>query len=263
MAKLVEICKSVSSDYRTGKLSAEFTYEGFMQRVRSIPIGTDFSRIAKDRSTIKAVKSWSHSGSEDEPSNGSPDFPVPEQKSTKVIKNDSELASRYNSWKVAQLKEECDRHGLPKTGNKVDLVKRLLGPRPPAAWLKRRNASLYVPSRYDTCASAILVAIWIHQRQNEESWKGLEKEDIISLSERLDISKDPFSGTGTGIFNYDGWSCMGQLREGQSPLVFRQKGGLFKLTTIGGDLSGFHIASAMHDWCHAYNKCRCNDVTLG
>jgi hypothetical protein len=75
--------------------------------------------------------------------------------------------------------------------------------------------------------------------------------------------QDPFSGTGTGIFNYDGWSCMGQLREGQSPLVFRQKGGLFKLTTIGGDLSGFHIASAMHDWCHAYNKCRCNDVTLG
>ena len=263
MAKLVEICKSVSNDYRSGKLTAEYTYDGFMQRVRSIPVGTDFSRIAKDRSTLKAAKTLSGSVAEDEPSNGGPGCPVPKEKSMAAIKHDSDMASRYSNWKVAQLKEECDKHGLPKTGNKVDLMNRLLGPHPPKAWLQRKNASLYVPSRYDTCASAILVAIWMHQRQKEESWKGLEKEDIISLSERLDISKDPFSGTGKGIFNYDGWSCMGQLREGQSPLVFRQKGGLFKLTTIGGDLSGFHIASVMHDWCHAHNKCRCNDVGLG
>jgi len=264
MAKLVEICKSVSNDYRSGKLTAEYTYEEFMQRVRSIPVGTDFSRIAKDRFTHSAARTLSRSGADDEPLNGGPNCPVPKEKSM-VAKNkhDSDLASRYNSWKVAQLKEECDKRGLPKTGNKVELINRLLGPHPPNAWVKRKNASLYVPSRYDTCASAILVAIWMHQRQKEESWKGLEKEDIISLSESLDISKDPFSGTGKGIFNYDGWSCMGQLREGQSPLVFRQKGGLFKLTTLGGDLSGFHIASVMHDWCHAHNKCRCNDLNLG
>lgn len=180
------------------------------------------------------------------------------------MQSDSEFGSRYNpnSWKVAELRAECERYGLPTTGNKASLIKRLLGPRPPAAWLQRKKASLYIPSRYDTCASAILVGIWLHQRRNEATWRGLLKDDIISLAESLDISKDPFSGTGKGLFNYDGWSCMGQLREGELPLVFRQKGGFFKLTTIGGELSGLHIAAAMHDWCHMHNKCSCQTIGL-
>jgi hypothetical protein len=256
LAKLVELCQDVSRDYRNGKVTAEFTYEEFMQHVRSIPVGTDFSRIAKDRYSAKTVQSVSPVGTECRPTSDG----LSTQKSLATVNKDNELAARYNSWKLPQLKDECDKYGLPKTGNKASLIQRLLGPRPPEAWLQRKKADLYVPSRYDTCASAILVAIWLHQRQNEESWKGLDKGDIISLAESLKISKDPFSGTGKGLFNYDGWSCIGQLREGQSPLVFREKGGFFKLTTVGGDISGFQIAAAMHEWCHVHNKCRCHDM---
>lgn len=88
----------------------------------------------------------------------------------------------------------------------------------------------------------------------------MRKEDIITLSESLDISRDPFTGTGKGTFNYDGWSCMGPLREGECPLVLRQKGGFYKLTSMGGDMSGMKIAGAMHEWCHLYGNCRCRDV---
>lgn len=59
------------------------------------------------------------------------------------------------------------------------------------------------------------------------------KEEIITLAENLKIPKDPFTGTGKGLFNYNGWSCMGPLWEGQLPLVYWQKGGYFKLTDIG------------------------------
>lgn len=60
LVKLLELCKSVSNDYRNGKLKAEFTYEGFMERVRSIPANVDFSRIAKDRGLAKAAKPIHH-----------------------------------------------------------------------------------------------------------------------------------------------------------------------------------------------------------
>jgi len=249
----------VSRGYLDGKLTGEFTYEGFMQRVRTIPAGTDFSRIAKDRQLNKAA-SQSVSATDTSTGRRSPSSPVLKDKPITNLKGNVANASQYNSWKIVQLKEECDKFGLSKTGNKETLIKRLIGPRPPEAWLKRKRSNLYIPSRHDTCASAILIAIWLHQRNKDDSWKGLEKEEIITLAESLEISKDPFTGTGKGAYSYDGWSCMGPLREGQCPLVFRHKGGSFKLTTVGGDISGFQIAAAMHEWCHAHNQCRCREA---
>jgi hypothetical protein len=276
MAKLVQLTRSVADDYRNGKLSAKFTFEEFMKRVHAIPRGVDFSRIAKDHQTRRtsdngeslvtkeAISEKSNRTNPSDIENRHCDESVAAAAAAAVKKNEPISDHRYNSWKVLQLKEECEKYGLPKTGKKSELVARLLGPRPPEAWLQRKKANLYVPARYDTCGSAILVSIWFHQRQQSsvDTWKGLEKEDIITLAESLNISKDPFTGTGKGLFNYDGWSCMGPLREGQSPLIWREKGGFFKLTTMGGDLSGFQVAEALHDWCHAHQKCRCKELGL-
>lgn len=269
IAKLVELSRSVSQDYRNGKFKVDFTYEDFMSQVRAIPRDVDFSRIAKDHK----------SSARDTENHGAPNgsqgghlhaSALNEMAPLRVARAEaggmeqSNQKSRYDSWKLPQLKEECEKFGLPKTGKKGDLIARLLGPKPPNAWLQRKKANLYVPMRYDTCASAILVSIWLHQRRqtNADTWKGLEKDEIVALAESLKISKDPFTGTGKGLFNYDGWSCMGQLRDGQCPLVFRQKGGFFKLTTMGGEVSGMKIAEGMHEWCHAHQKCLCDEVDL-
>lgn len=268
LAALVELTKFVAHDYRSGKLKASLTHEEFMARVQAIPRGIDFSRIARDHRTRRISENGTAFPAEyssEKPSATNPLHHSAKETSTAACqKHESSSHDQYNSWKVSQLKEECEEYGLPKTGKKADLIVRLSGPRPPKAWLQRKKANLYVPARYDTCGSAILVSIWLHQRQqsNMDSWKGLEKEDIIALAENLKISKDPFTGTGKGLFNYDGWSCIAPLREGQSPLIFRQKGGFFKLTTIGGDMSGFRIAEEMHDWCHAHQKCQCKEAGL-
>ena len=262
MAKLAELSKSVALDYRDGRLNADLSYEDFMKQIKNIPEGVDFSKVAKDHQIQRL-------------STGSILDASQEKLGTNSIGKNASNASRaecnatnenivddlYDTWKLQQLKAECEKYGLPKTGRKEDLVLRLRGPRPPKAWLQRKKANLYVPTRFDSCGSAILVAIWLYQcRENNESWRGLEKDDIITLAESLQISKDPFTGTGKGAFDYDGWSCMGPLREGQSPLVWRQKGGFFKLTTVGGEDSGFQVAGAMHQWCHDNGKCRCREL---
>ncbi len=261
LAKLVDLSKSIAHHYRIGKLNATFIYEEFMQRVKSIPRCVDFSKVAKDNRVSMLAKAVAvYKDNEDIMSGDEKLSTVP--KSDCKARNDVR-DSVYDSWKLQQLKEECEKYGLPKTGKKADLISRLLGPRPPTAWLERKKANLYVPARYDTCGAAILVALWLHQRQhNSDSWKGLEKEEIIALAESLQISKDPFTGTGKGLFDYDGWSCMGPLREGQSPLVWRQKGGFFKLTTVGGGTAGYRVAEAMHDWCHQNKKCLCMENGL-
>ena len=260
MAKLVELSKSVANDYRDGKLNAEMLYEDFIQRIKNIPSGVDFSKVAKDHQRQRITNT--RDASQDNvdtipPGDLSRNVSAPKCNTT----NESVVDDTYESWKLQQLKAECEKYGLPKTGRKEDLVQRLRGPRPPKAWLQRKKANLYVPTRFDSCGSAILVAIWLHQRrENSESWKGLEKDDIITVAESLKISKDPFTGTGKGSFDYDGWSCMGPLKEGQSPLVWRQKGGFFKLTTVGGEESGFQVAGAIHKWCHDNGKCLCTEL---
>ena len=270
LAKLVELSKSVSQDYQNGKINASFSYEEFMARVQAIPRGVNFSRIARDYQARRiSVNVASSFAADDASKMGTCTLPSCDKKNNDktvaaIVSSDPAKEAKYSSWTVSQLKEECEKHGLPKTGKKSELVNRLSGPHPPSIWLLCKKAKLHVPNRYDTCGSAILVSLWLHQRQqiDVDAWKGLEKEAIISLAENLKISKDPFTGTGKGLFNYDGWSCMGPLREGQSPLVYRQKGGFFKLTTVGGEMSGFRIAEAMHDWCHAHQNCRCCEVGL-
>jgi SAP domain len=41
---------------------------------------------------------------------------------------------------MISLKQQCAEWGLPKTGNKEDLITRLNGPRPPKVFMQRKAA---------------------------------------------------------------------------------------------------------------------------
>jgi hypothetical protein len=89
------------------------------------------------------------------------------------------------------------------------MLQRLRGPKPPKVWLERKKKGEYVPARHDTGASALLVALYLHERSvHEEDNVGLSKEELYNKAEGLQITKNPFSGgsTQTGPYHYDGWS---------------------------------------------------------
>lgn len=263
---MVEISRwatRVRQDYVDGKLRAQYTYQEFLREVAKIPRNTDFSKIAKDRATPKRKdppkQFTEEKGTKKPMAQRKLNFGSVASTNTAYTSSNSSN-NYYNGMSVKELKEKCEEYGLAKTGKKADLIARLNGPKPPKLWLDRKARKVgFVPSRYNTCATALLVGLYLEQRQAEPDWAGLTKDELYTLAESLDISKDPFSGVATGPYKYDGWSSMSDLRQGEIPLVVYCKGGCFKLTT-SSDVSGYPLARAMHRWCHEHNVCACHDV---
>ncbi|CAB9525623.1 DEK C terminal domain [Seminavis robusta] len=164
-------------------------------------------------------------------------------------------ASPKDELTVAQLQQKCAEFGLPKTGTKADLLERLKGPKPPAVWLQRKKDGEYVPARHNTGACALLVALFLHEREVGEDAPGLSKDELYAKAEALEISKNSFSGgtTQTGPYHYDGWSSMSSLLQGDPALV-KQKRQRYKLTRSSA-LAGWAFAKAMHKWCHEHGVC--------
>ncbi|CAJ1951908.1 unnamed protein product [Cylindrotheca closterium] len=255
MVELSRWAAKVLQDYRSNKMKTEFTLEEFQREVKKIPKGVNFSKIARD---------WAESKpSLEEKVTDTVDLTVASNKESKQLKlafeKPTKAHNEYTGWKVSELQQECVKFGLSKTGKKADLIDRLNGPRPPSVLLERKAKGCYVPSRYNTCATALLVALYLEQEKNGPDWKGMTKDELYALTEALDISKDPFSGVQTGQYKYDGWSSMSDLRGGEFPLVLLQRGH-FRLTT-GTDISGYPLAKALHKWCLEHGKCTCQ--TLG
>ena len=118
LAKLVELSKSVALDYLEGRLTAALSYEDFMQQVKNIPQGVDFSKVAKDhrkqRVSIANTLDTSQENVGTIPLRGKP--------SSANATNENIVDDMYDSWKLQQLKAECEKYGLPKSGKKEDLV---------------------------------------------------------------------------------------------------------------------------------------------
>jgi len=269
MVELSRWATCIRQDYETGKLKPQYTYDEFLQQVAKIPRQTDFSRIAKDHALAAKLQKELEGQREDKTlgfeiqKRESTTKTEPKKKPTAQRKlvfgqASTKAQGNYAGWTIAQLKAKCEEYGLPKTGKKDDLMARLNGPKPPKVWLDRKARNVgKVPSRHNTCGSALLVALYLEQSKSDNDWKGMTKEELYPLAESLDISKDPFSGVATGPFKYDGWSAMTDLRGGEIPLVVLKKG-RFLLTT-SSDVSGLPLAKAMHRWCHEHNICSCRE----
>jgi hypothetical protein len=281
MFELARWAERVNQEVRTGKLKIQYTYEEFKQEVRKIPKTTDFSRLAKyametrleKERTEKAKRS--HVDLEDDSDSDLEMLEAPSVAHAKKQKSDPVTSTRpatsdkkegidYSKWSISQLQSSCSENGLTKSGAKAKLIERLNGPRPPNIWVKRKAKNEYVPATFDTGATALLVGLYLHERDAGPDAEGMTKQELYTLAESLDISKNPFSGgtTQTGPYHYDGWSNMKYLLKGDPPLVTKRKRERYKLTR-SCDIAGFHLAEQMHQWCHqvGVNKCKC--VELG
>ena len=113
--------------------------------------------------------------------------------------------------------------------------------------------------RHNVGGSALLVALYLHEREVGHETAGIIKENLYTKAEELNITKNPFSGgtTQTGPYHYDGWSNMAQLLIGDPALVIK-KNNKFKLTS-SSDIAGREIARAIHTWNHEHENCPCGN----
>lgn len=182
-------------------------------------------------------------------------MPVAKKHKSNIEKDDP-----YAGWSKKDLEKECE-NSLPKSAKTAEeLMARSKGPRPPPAWLKRKEKKQYVPARHNVGSTALLVALYLHELEVGEANAGITKEELHVKTESLNITKNPFSGgtTQTGPYHYDGWANMKYLLNGDPALVYQGKK-KYRLTR-SCDIAGFEFARQMHKWCHEHNSCPCGDV---
>jgi hypothetical protein len=293
MVELSHWARWVAQDVREGKLAIKYTYDEFEREVQKLPKTTDFSRLAKDAMATRLERAQNVAETADDiqvldspiqvdagtasgikkeadqklsskkPSNGC--HSPPKERSSKLFccaTAIQEGAIDYRKWSVAALQKQCVEYGLTKTGTKAMLIERLNAPHPPKVWLERKQRKKFVPTRHDSCATAILVGLYLHERDhgNDDAYVGMTKEELYTQAETLDISKEPFSGGNrTGPYDYDGWSSMAKLIQGEDPALVTKKKGRFKLTR-SCSIAGYPLAEALHEWCHQHNSCKCGDL---
>ena len=114
-------------------------------------------------------------------------------KKRKLYKNSKEISKRdsseYADLSVSELKKQCEEKGLPKSGTKVQIIKRLNGPLPPRLWLKRKQEGQYVPQSYDCGATALLVALYLTERESSSVGLGVTQEDLYMKGKVNNIAK--------------------------------------------------------------------------
>jgi hypothetical protein len=173
-----------------------------------------------------------------------------------TAKNDND-SDPYKDSTTEQLKKKCVECRLSKSGIVGKIRARLNGPHPPNVWVRRKQAKQYVPARYNVTATALLVALYLHEKNADKDDPGMTKEELSIKAEELEISKNPFSSgtTQTGPYLYDGWISMAPLLKGDPALVILSRR-RYKLTRTS-ELAGYIFAEAMHKWCHQHNSCPC------
>jgi hypothetical protein len=104
---------------------------------------------------------------------------------TEEVDND-----KYSRHTKQELEAECVSAGLPKSGKKADLIARLEGPHPPKLWLKRKGNNEFVPASYNDGGTALLVAMYLHERETGPDNAWMTKDELYSKAEGLNITKN-------------------------------------------------------------------------
>ena len=155
------------------------------------------------------------------------------------------LEKEYSKCTNKQLKEICKQRLLKCTGNKSELIIRLLAKDPrPSILIERARKDHYVPN-VPSCNAAILVALLLNPNTP------MEKDDLMSSANDNGISEGKMYGDGRGPYAYDGWSGMKQMTH-ETPHLIHSRRRQYSLTE-----EGKQIAEAIHILAHRRNLCKC------
>ena len=239
--------KVVLTDLKSGKLTARYTYAEFIEELKKIPPSTDFSRLAKSAMERRVQASVAAAASkrahaevdydseievlEEMSSRENPtgrrsllDDLKPAAKPSRAKKTKAS-SEDFSNMSKKQLEEKCVEYGLPKSGTKPDLISRLRGPRPPKLLVRRKQSGEYVPSKHDGASAALLVALYLHEKDAGTENRGLTKDELIVKADELQIMKTPILASPPGPYAYTGWDSMSRsLVKGDPPLVKIIKG---------------------------------------
>ena len=261
MFQLARWAKRVANEIREGTLQAEYTYQQFKDKLKKIPSDTDFSRLAKYYAAEKLAAEVVDLDDDESKTvtkkqvGGNLKSDQPAAKRPKVKTDDDE----FTNVSAARLKELCKSVGVAASGSKQELIERYRGPHPPKVWRDRKRKEQWVPASHNVAGTALLVALYLHEKKTGGLDNGLSRDELYVQAEELNITKNPFSGgtTQTGPYHYDGWSSMKSLLKGD-PALMKLSTRRYKLTR-SCNLAGFCFAEAMHKWCHEYNNCPCGE----
>eukprot|EP00977_Amphora_coffeiformis_P028248 scaffold34916_cov170-Amphora_coffeaeformis.AAC.12 len=213
MFELARWVQKISAYVKSGRMKAQYTYAEFKKKVADVSPQTDFSRLAKYAAAEKKVNPEKRGATDGTTPSTDVENGAPSSKKQKTATEDS--TDEYAGWSKKDLEQEAEVWGLTKSGSRADLVARLKGPRPPAAWLERKDKGQYVPPRHNVGNTALLVALYLYEIEVGEENAGMSKAELYVKAASLEITKNPFSGgtTQTGPHPYDGWSGMSMLLE--------------------------------------------------
>jgi ERCC4-type nuclease len=226
-------------DFHSGRTKARLTYEQFIQKFNQV---TDEDIVACTKLSGPPEIDWSLTSPLVAPDTG---------------RQESDYRTQDGRWSKTALSKECEARGIQAKSKTMDImISRLVGPRPPPLIAERMKADIYCPE-HDGSASALLVALYLHETTNT-STDGMTKADLIVKAAYLFISES-FTGKKNTEFRYLGWSRMPSLVRKKLICETAKNGRKrYKLTRHKENYkSGYSLASQIHAWCHKHGNCHC------
>lgn len=234
--EIATIAKEVVKNAKSRSITCTHTYP-------------DFEQLMKQKSHYNEMISYQHRLHDNVGSAAQTvsvdrhDFPSVITQTNGINKS---LEKEYLKCTNKQLKEICKQRALKCTGNKSELIQRLLAKDPrPKILIERARKDHYVP-KVPSCNAAILVALLLNPNTS------MEKDDLMSSANDNGISEGKMYGQGRGgPYTYDGWSGMKQMTH-ETPHLIHSRRRQYSLTEEGKE-----IADAIHILAHRKNLCKC------
>lgn len=204
MKILTQIARDCIWKYRNNSITCKYTYKEFLKEVKrcddkegdpptlsehqypAAPVVDAVSLQANPSTNIERVAN---------------DSDVAGEHAETCSTDAQQKAEDLQKLSISSLKAMCKDRDEKVSGNKKELVKRLLSKRKPEILITRSRRSQYTP-KIPSCNAAIIVALLLNHIPGTE---GLSKEKIMLLAEETGVSKDPMGGNGGW---YDGWASI-------------------------------------------------------
>ena len=229
MLLLAKIARDVAWKYKNGSIDASLTYDDFLTKINetSARVGDPLNPATEqehmfpaapvpDADTVDNLTSTQQQHSNRELTQSLqganisrsqcifPESPMSDIDAEEKQNEDDEnhdKRSELEQKKTAELKQMCKDRDEKQSGNKIQLIERLLKPRKPEVLILRSRRGQYVP-KVPSCNAALLIALLLNHRPGTE---GISKESLMMLAEETGVSKESMGGNGGW---YDGWAGM-------------------------------------------------------